>query len=55
MKRPRQQTFQESGVTIQPYTSLPTKSVKCKVHDYELRVDGFDNKFYQCRNCSELK
>lgn len=54
-KNPRKQTFQESGVTIYPYTSLPTTGAKCKEHQYELKTDGDGHKFVQCHKCGKLK
>lgn len=55
-KNPRLQTFQESGITIKPYTSLPTiKGVKCKEHEYEQKEDGFGHIYHQCKRCYSLK
>lgn len=47
----RLKTFQESGVTILPYETLPAKYVrKCIEHEYEKRTDG-KNMWFQCKNC----
>lgn len=54
-KNPKQQTFEESGVTIQPYKSLPTKNIKCKIHDFERRQDNLGNSWLQCKKCMSLQ
>lgn len=49
MKNAKKMTFEESGETITPYTSLPSKSVKkCSPHDNEKRSDFFS----AIRGCS---
>lgn len=55
MKNPRKLTIQESGETIKPYTTLPTKNVKCITHEFEKRADAFGHLWYQCKVCSLLK
>lgn len=46
----RRQTFEESGVAIRPYDSLP--SIKnCKNHTPEISEDGAGRKFKRCSEC----
>lgn len=46
----RRQTFEESGVAIYPYDSLP--SIKsCKKHISEISEDGEGRKFNRCSEC----
>ena len=52
MKSLKKQTYQESGQTIQPYTSLPTKNIKCINHEYEKRQDNFGHRWLQCKKCA---
>ena len=49
-KNARKMTFEESGETIHPYTSLPTPK-GCREHKYENREDCAGRKFTRCKNC----
>lgn len=55
VKNKRKMTFEESGETIMPYTSLPTNKKICNQHDFRIKSDMYNHTWSQCELCGEIK
>lgn len=48
-------TFEESGKTIMPYTSLSSNFKKCKEHEWEIKKDFMGHIWSECKTCGSSK